>query len=215
MIDSTNPRVMADNIRHLSGESGSQASDILNLQTTVTTQGNALIALQTYDDEETATGETWTDGSSIYRIVISAKSPNATDGTFSAREVDFTYGIPINISGVCITSNSVLPFGYSTNAGYLIKISFAKPSSKLVISSNSSSFNGGDCYIIVEYVKEPESDALTSPAPDDTRSINPEEIPDAEDEPIEPEVIREALEEDPIEEPIVEVKKTTRKKSTN
>ncbi len=46
-----------------------------------------------------------------------------------------------------------------------------------------------------------------------SRAIKPEEI--KEDEYIEPEVIEEAPEEEVIEEPIQEVKKTTRKKSTN
>ena len=52
MIDSTNPRIMADSIRALSGESGSQASDISTLQSDVE-------ALQIYDDAEAETPVLW------------------------------------------------------------------------------------------------------------------------------------------------------------
>ena len=217
MIDSTNPRSMADNIRYLAGASGSQASDISDLETAVGALQTTVGALQTtvgglttYDDEETDTGMKWIDGSSIYRKVFIIESmPNNT-----------TVSIPHNITnlGTMITCMGVMQFAEGI-PGRPIP-SLANPaiqySTQNIYIGTSADFSTASAIVILEYTKaaSPAPEAQTSPSPeDDTRSIEPEEI--SEDEYIEPEEVREAPEEEIIEEPVVEVKKTTRKKSTN
>ena len=211
MIDSTNPRSMADNIRYLSGASESQASDISDLdtavgtlQTTVGAQGNAIGALQTFSTDEVDTGMKWIDDSNIYRKVIPVETfPNNT--TQNVQHGIDNLGVVTCIYGIMLLRPGVMPGRMFVGAGSP-QLTYSSTVVTIGTSSDMSSESG---FIIMEYTKTaPES--RTSPSPeDDTRSIEPEEIP--EDEYIEPEVIEEA----PEEEPVQEVKKTTRKKSTN
>lgn len=69
MTDSTNPRVMADNIKKLhAGNLGTEEK---------------VSALQIFDDAETDTGKVWVDGKPIYRKVINAELPNSTTKTIN------------------------------------------------------------------------------------------------------------------------------------
>lgn len=85
MTDSTNPRVMADNIKEL--YAGLLAT-------------NAQVeALQTYDEDETATGEIWIDGKPIYQKVFKvANLPNTTSENVSHGVTDL--GTVIYLGGV-------------------------------------------------------------------------------------------------------------------
>ena len=193
MIDSTNPRIMADSIRALHG--------------TVTTQGNALEALGSYSATEVNTGMKYGD-SDIYRKIFEIESfPNNTAVNIQHEITNLDkmllcYGIVYHKPGV----DSGRMFVGSTNPGLTFSATY------LYLKTTTDMSNMAGC-IVLEYTKSAAPSTLTSPAPDVTRSIEPEEIP--EDEYIEPEVIREAPEEEPIEELVQEVKKATRKKSTN
>ena len=183
MIDSTNPRILADNIRALSKESESQASGISALQA-------AVEALRSYSKNEVDTGMKWIDGKNIYRIVFEGTSP--TEGNL---DFPLSYDTIVELYGFYVTSAGAT--NYITRAANL----FGNQGTNIRLSSASAaSYQGVDCYIIVDYTK-PDPSSLTSSAPDDTRFI-------------EPEVREETPEAEPIEEPVVEVKKTTRKKTT-
>ena len=216
MIDSTNPRCMADNIRHLSGASGSQASDISDLQTavgtlqtTVGTQGNAIEALQTYDDTETDTGMKWIDGSSIYRKVfdVTALPNNDTDtvGTIT----DFKEAI-----NAYFVTKPTASYGARVINYYGSMYVIVNQNGSVDVHTNTN-LSGVSAYVVVEYIKtapepEPESnpEAQTSPSPEDeTRSAHDPEISDPIERSEEPS-------DEIIEEPIVETK-TTRKRSTS
>ena len=207
MIDSTNPRIMADNIRALSDKEIAEAAEILALQGTVVAQGNAIEALGSYSTTEVNTGKKWIDDSPIYRKVIEKTVPNTTDGVVSEVNEAFS-DLPISITGIVIVSTRRFPLGYENASGFSIK-SYWSEADGIKLITNGSSYNGGSAKIIVEYIKAaPAPTPDLSPAPEDSRSIEPEEIP--EDEYIEPEV-REESPEEVIEEPVQEVKKTTRK----
>ena len=201
MIDSTNPRVMADNIRHLSGESGSQASDISALQTTVTDQGNAIEALGTYSTVEVDTGMKLGDDT-IYRKVFNLEGlPNATTDTIphgisNLGLVTILYGVA---QKTATYQGRMFPFSN------LLLVHFDASNIYVTSTVDRSDVPG---IVVIEYTKSAPS-SLTSPAPDDSRSIENED-PDIRSEEIEPEVNEEA----PEEEPVVETK-TTRKKSTS
>lgn len=172
MTDSTNPRVMADNIKELFETSGSQAADISTLettvgnqgdaigtlqttvgnqgdaigtlQTTVGTHGTAIGALQTYDDAETDTGKKWIDGRPIYRkvVFIETMPNNASLGT--------PHGITdldfmTSLTGVAIGSVS-RPIPYSNS----VLLSYNATNISLLTSIDMSAYSA---YVTCEYVK--------------------------------------------------------------
>lgn len=191
MIDSTNPRVLADNVRHLAGASGSQASDISTLQ-------NAVEALGTYSTDEVDTGKKWVDGNNIYRKIITIESlPNNTYQSYAHNISNIDTIVRFYGVTKITNDNAARMLGYSGSGtnGFIVSLS------NISITTNSD-MSGFSAYVGIEYTKSASPAALTSPAPDDTRSIEPEV---REEEPII---------DEPIEEPVVEVKKTTRKKTT-
>ena len=201
MIDSTNPRSMADNIRHLAGASGSQASDISTLQTIVEAQGDAIEALQTFSTTEVNTGMKYGD-SDIYRKVFHITDLPNNETKAYAHGID-NLGDVLRLDGVIQYAT-----GFAGRPVTISATSILTYNATNIFIANTADLTGKTAIVILEYTK-PAPASLTSPAPDDTRSIEPEEIP--EDEYIEPEVREEA----PEEEPVQEVKKTTRKKATN
>ena len=186
MIDSTNPRIIADSIRHLSGEVGSQ--------------GDAIEALGFYSNDEADTGKKWIDGKAIYRKIISIEHMPDADtitiphGITNLETIIDCHGIMQPAAG---TPGRFFPQG--ANPALLV-------SSVNLFVGTTSNFSGNSGFVIIEYTKSASPSPDLSSAPNDSRSIEPEvreETP--EEEPIEAE---------PIEEPVVEVKKTTRKKTT-
>ena len=106
-------------------------------------------------------------------------------------------GIVLFFNGVCqystVNDGRPLPYAGSPVIRYNL--------TNITVQAQSD-LSGSAGVITIEYTKSASPAALTSPAPDDTRSIEPEV---REEEPII---------DEPIEEPVVEVKKTTRKKTT-
>lgn len=194
MIDSTNPRILADNIRALSGEAGSQASDISALQTTVTAQGNDIEALGSYSATEVNTGKKFL-GSDVFRKVFNVEHlPNSTTASFEHGITNLENIIDIGGFIPPAADFAGRPIPYSNN----ILVCWSATVIQIITTSDLSERSG---VVWVEYTKSASPSPDLAPAPDDTRSIEP--------------VIREeAPEEEPIEEPVVEVKKTTRKKTT-
>ena len=177
MIDSTNPRILADNIRALSAKGN--------------TLGDAIEALGSYSTTEFDTGKRWLNDEPIYQRVLTFESSiSISYDAFTNTNVDFP-----DISKI------INCFGISSTGGFCGLLAY-HASNKVLVQTER---NGGTMSlknIVVEYTKSVSPAALTSPAPDDTRSIEPEV---REEEPI--------IDES-IEEPVVEVKKTTRKKTT-
>lgn len=175
MIDSTNPRILADNIRAL--------------QSTVTAQEDAIEAIRSYSETEVNTGMKY-GNDDIYRKIIKGKTPTTETASvsFSYSHILAWYGTVIATSNAIYDLNRALSIYISTNA-----INIAQP---------SAAFQDTDFEIIILYTKAAPSLSL-SPAPDDTRSIESEEIPEVREEVPEIE-----------EEPVAEVKKTTTRKKT-
>lgn len=176
MIDSTNPRIMADNIRHLSKESGSQASDISTLQATATAQGNAIEALGSYSVTEIDTGKKWL-GDNIYRKVFIVDSmPNNTTLTIAHNISDL--GVVTLLYGVMQPKGNAVGRFIPTanNPG----ISIGGP---YIYIGTTSNYSEQSAIVVIEYTKSASPSPDLALAPDDIRSINLEEIPDAEDEP--------------------------------
>ena len=168
MIDSTNPRVMADNIRILSVNQIAQGAEL----------ESKIEALQIFDDAATETGMKWIDGKPIYRIVFEGTSP--TEGN-----VDFPldYDTIVNLYGFYVTSAGAT--NYITRSANL----FGNLGTSIRLSTASaSSYQGVNCYIIVEYTL-PDPTPDVSPDPD-SRSL--EEEPELEpEEPINEELKKE------------------------
>ena len=143
MIDSTNPRILADNIRHLSGESESQASDISALQ-------EAVVALGTYSTDAVDTGMRDPDNNPIYRKII--KIPNLPNAT--------TISVPHGIVGLKDVYNLTLimqeviahdgcPIPYST--AYLIRYN----STNVIIQASGDISDRPGILTIVFTISEP------------------------------------------------------------
>ena len=180
MTDSTNPRVMADNIKELSASSGSQASDISALQTTVTAQGNAIEALSTYSTEEVDTGITYL-GEKVYRKVFEVNAlPNAT--TMNIAHGVTNLGPVFNLRGIVADEGGTTygrPIPFSTTL--LLNFSAAN-----IVIAATTDWSSRSAVIIFEYIKSaaPTPDVLPSPDPD-TRSLEEPETDLEEPEPIE------------------------------
>ena len=189
MIDSTNPRILADNIRDLIDKQTAEATEILALQGDVE-------ALRSYSTTEADTGKKWIDNSLIYRKVLFIESlPNATTlnvdtGIVNLKDILNAHGFIPQGEGV---QGRILPYSNQLVLRY--------SGNNLVVTA-SADYSSYSAYIILEYTKSAAPTSLISPAPDDTRSIGPEEREE------------ESIIDEPIEEPVVEVKKTTRKKTT-
>lgn len=180
MIDSTNPRVMADNIRELFGVSGSQAVEISALQTDVETQGDAIEALRAYSTDEVNTGKKWIDNSDIYlKVFIIENMPNNTTVTITHNITNL--GTMITCRGVMQTSEGLpgrpIPSGANPAIQYTIL--------NLYIGTGSD-FSNSSAIVILEYTKiaAPTPDILPSPDPD-TRTLEEPEREEIEPEPIE------------------------------
>lgn len=208
MIDSTNPRVMADNIRNLSGASGSQASDISDLQTAVGAQGDAISALSSYSSNEVDTGKTWIDGRKIYRRVLTGTTPSDNTATTVIDTTDMgIVEIVSFISSVFSSDSGVFRTAPGSTAWYIFG---SNPGVR--VYATSASYQNLPLTVIIEYLKDaapsPEPVSLTSPSPEDeTRSVEGPEISDPIERSEEPS-------DEIIEEPIVETKTTRKKTST-
>lgn len=181
MIDSTNPRVMADNIKELSALSGSQASDISALQTTVTAQGNAIGALGSYSTDEVDTGMKYGD-KTIYRKIFEIESmPNNTSvqiphGIENLDVCMHLYGIMQTTQG---QAGQPIPYGN----GLLLRYNWT-----VIVIQTSSDFSGNSGIVVIEYTKSasPSPDLSLVPDPD-TRSLEESEV----EEPINEELKKE------------------------
>lgn len=135
MTDSTNPRVMADNIRELDARSLGTAAEVE--------------ALQIFDDAETDTGKKWIDGKSIFRKVFEVASfPNATS-------VDIPHGIS-DLGDVIDLYAMKFPVGtgsgYKSNYASTLQVKYNATNITVTTNTDSSAANG---FILIEYTKTP------------------------------------------------------------
>ena len=165
MVDSTNPRVMADNIKEL---------DARTLGTIAEAE-----ALQIYDDEETDTGKKWIDGSPIYRKCFVVDS--LTEGEYTGLHGITNLGIVTSINGSIICA-SIYALNYNISASYRTATWFTNANIRLTVGSALvESFV--KAIICIEYTKAATPDVLPSPDPD-TRTLEEPET-ESEPEPIE------------------------------
>lgn len=152
MVDSTNPRVMADNIRSL--DAGSQAN------------AEAIEALGTYTTEEVDTGITYLGGK-VYRKVFEVEAlPNAT--TMNVSHGVTNLGSVFNLRGIVADEGGTTygrPIPFSTT----LLLNFS--ATNIVIAATTD-WSTRSAVIIFEYTKvAPTPDV--SPAPN-TRSLETE-----------------------------------------
>lgn len=173
MIDSTNPRIMADNIRHLaaagSGGStvvpnpeGESAGDLSSLGIDGTKYGIPVYSPTAYSTDEADTGVTWIDGNKIYRKVISVGTlPNNT--TKSIATGISNLGIMLRIYGIANTeAGGACPLPYVDDAyvsGNILIDYQANGDVRIISGSDKSLYTG---YVILEYTKKAASSAKST-----------------------------------------------------
>ena len=162
MIDSTNPRIMADNIRQLSA-AGSGGSAVVPNPEGEATGNLSSIGIDgskysipvyspvDYSTDEVDTGIKWVDGSSIYRKTISFGEVAAT----TSKNVDHNItnlGDVIRIYGIAYKDNRfiALPFvdNVDTSQRY-IEVS----ASQVILGTGTNSAALTKAYVTIEYTK--------------------------------------------------------------
>lgn len=164
MIDSTNPRVMADNIRELSEKEISLVAE--------------LVALGTYSTDEVNTGMKYGDDD-IYRKCYTGTLPTVeTDGTFVIKSLGIISDLKdiIDMYGSVVTATFSGCFPYYTDSGRVTKPYLRNSNKAVEINSNGTFFNDGTYILFIEYTKAAPAPDV-SPAPD-SRSLEEEPEPD-------------------------------------
>ena len=165
MTDSTNPRVMADNIRELSAGQAAQGTKL----------EAEIEALGSYSATEVDTGKKWIDGKSIYRRVIIGNTPAAEGSPLDTNQV---YDKILKIDGVVLSGGS-----YTYDLNKYIQVVGLGGSVIRVNRSSNSDYQDAPFILIAEYTKAPTPDVLPSPDPG-TRVLE-ESKTEFEPEPIE------------------------------
>ena len=155
-----------------------------------------------YSETEVNTGQKWIDGKDIYCKVYSDVIDTLTEAT--------EIMLDVNITNIIKSEGEVYT---SVGNGYGCNSYRSSTYNCVVVSTNTGTvlrvtagYSGGSYKIILYYTK-PDPETLTSPTPDDTRSIGTEE-PEQELRSEEPETLEET-----IEEPKTRTRKTTTKKT--
>ena len=177
MIDSTNPRSMADNIRKLWDKFKSISGDLLPPRSTATT-GQILkltgenktpswadeysYTPPAYSETEVNTGQKWIDGKDIYFLAITGVFDEITATTNVIILENFTNNL-LYSSVVATNISNVL---YSNVFGLMLDTS-----DKLRIYNVSSVYSGKP-YLVTIYYTKPD------PAPETRDDDTPEEAPE-------------------------------------
>ena len=167
MTDSTNLRIMANNIRQLSGEAGS-------LQITVGTHTTTLSKLTTISSEVFDTGMKWVDGSIIYGAVLTGTAPAEGNATNELAFTDILWWE----GRLYHSSNKWYDFNRNVYAQFTIGESFTG----LVITPPSATYQNMEYRVIVYFLNNPAPtpDVLPSPDPDTRALEKPETEPESE-----------------------------------
>ncbi len=163
MIDSTNPRIMADNIEELF---------------------SMIKAISSFSTSETDTGITW-GGNKVYSKLIQTTAPTVeTAGTSVKKSVDVPSGTLVKLLLASIYNDSYqanLPF--IDSSGNYVRAYQTIPVNHITIDATSTLFSGASVDLVVFYVK-PSAAALT--LNNNLRSTEDEIL--VEEKPIEEEV---------------------------
>lgn len=177
-IDSTNPRVIADNIRKLDDAVQAAASELPEVETTdegkvltVNASGKwAVLDLpasipKDYSLTETDTGLKWIDGKNIYSKTFYFEAVTAPV------DVEFTLEYIISANGFSFNTDRVVPIEVYNINNYQANIYYMRTSNTIRFGFQSN-LVGDSAYVTLFYTKP-------DPAPG-TRE--PDDAPDAESE---------------------------------
>lgn len=169
MIDSTNPRQLADNIRKLWDKFKSISGDLLPSRSTATT-GQILkltgenktpnwsdeysYTPPAFSETEVNTGQKWIDGKEIYRKVFTGTYP---ENTSNVLEFDFSNNNKLLFANFNFTSSGSQFVNYSAYVQQL--------SNKITVRATSTTITNQTVNLIVYYTKP---DPVPATRDDDT-----------------------------------------------
>ena len=169
MTDSTNPRVMADNIRELSKTQAAQGTDL----------ENKIEVLGSYSTSEVDTGMKYGEDD-IYRKILTGTTETYTDNVFSATTVSLGVVKSLLLLRVIVKFGAYLvELPYLNDSGKILKSFYNTVSGDVHLSSNGATFSDCNFIVIAEYTKPapaPTPNVLLSPDPD-MRSLEEEPEP--------------------------------------
>ncbi len=163
MIDSTNPRIMADNIRKLSEASGSGGSTVVPNPEGEATGDLSSLGIDgskytipvyspvDYSTSEVDTGIKWVDGSSIYRKTISFGEVAAASSKEVEHGID-NLGDVIRIYGSAYSATRFIPLPYVDNVDTYQRYVEIN-ASKVVVGQGANSPALTKAYVTLEYTK--------------------------------------------------------------
>ena len=181
-IDSTNPRVIADNIRKLDDAVQAAASELPEVETT--DEGKVLtvnasgewaaldlppypVGNLDYSETEQDTGVKWIDGSDIYRIVFTGTTPKSDENYIS---LPLVYDKIISFAGTYLFSNQNYR---DLNRVFQVSSINAKTAIYLYKGPDSTTYDI-PFTLIVYYTKPAPSPAPGNREPDDAPDAEPE-----------------------------------------
>ena len=166
MVDSTNPRIMADNIKELNA--GTQAN------------AKVIEALGTYSLTEVDTGKKWIDGSVIYRKIFIVDDPTIGELANVAHGIS-NLGIVIDCHGVAQAATGISGKNMPYSSTLLLTFNATNIEYNIGVSQSAVK----KLILFFEYTKvaAPTPDVLHSPDPDTRTLEEPETEPEPEPEP--------------------------------
>ena len=166
MVDSTNPRIMADNIKDLNTATIRNAKDIAT--------GSEIL------ESEFDTGKKDKDGNIIYGNKFNITLPEiASDGT----SVNDSKTLPIkelfSVNVFAKGTTQIFPVMYTTSSNYFIKWYYSITHASFNVQANATVFSKAVVTFVVEYTKSaaPTPNVLPSPDPDIRALAEPEPEP--------------------------------------
>lgn len=180
MIDSTNVRVLADNISKLWDKIKSISGDLLPSRSTATT-GQILkltgenktpawsdeysYTPPAYSETETATGQKWIDNKDVYCRVFSSNTPGtASAGTYNL--VDLEENHVINCFGFIMLSDVKVFFNTATGAGNIFLQQ--KATGEIAFTTNSASSFSNKPFVLIVYYTKPDPVPSDAKGPEDS-----------------------------------------------
>lgn len=200
-IDSTNPRIIADNIRKLDDAVQSAASELPEVETTdagkvLTVNASGKWAASDlppypvgnldYSTTEQDTGIKWTDDKPVYKITLTGKTPAEGNAIID----NFPFDTIISMEGIVLSTAGDY-YDFNKN----VTLTGNKANNRLIIVLPATSYRDTDYIVTILYTKPAAASNLNA-SPD--RALNTESELDAAPEP----------EAEPV------LKKVTKKKTT-
>ena len=140
MTDSTNPRILADNIKTLNARTLGTAAEVE--------------ALQNYSTDEVDTGKVY-ENKPVYRKIFTGTMPTITsEDTYTISQKDLKdIDAIIGLYGILNFQSYQVAMPYVNDSGKFAKVYYAETTEKIIVAANGISYSQATYLVYVEYTK--------------------------------------------------------------